>query len=89
MKWWLSEISETNCAETVGWNCFEETHKINKSQKIGKIEKSCDTVSPQMSKTGLVAPMTPQTRAPTAIPILGEGLRLVQRDLFATFMFFS
>ena len=28
------------------------------------------TVSPQMSNTGFVAPITPQTRAPTAIPIL-------------------
>ena len=26
------------------------------------------TVSPQMSKTGFVAPMTPQTRGPTLIP---------------------
>ena len=31
------------------------------------------TVSPQMSKTGLVAPMTPQTRGPTLMP--GEGKR--------------
>ena len=28
------------------------------------------TVSPQMSNTGFVAPMTPQTSAPTAMPIL-------------------
>ncbi len=26
------------------------------------------TVSPQMSKTGFVAPITPQTRGPTLIP---------------------
>ena len=26
------------------------------------------TVSPQMSKTGLVAPITPQTRGPTLMP---------------------